>query len=180
MSLLNLFGLTSQNSPEEKAAGETETVRAIVKKISALDSTQARYLAAFAYILGRAANADREISPAEIEKMIALLTQMGHLSQDQARLVVDLVIHQTTLFGSTEDYLVTREFKSISTPKQREELLDCLFAIAAADDSISAIEENRIRQISSELGFTHKAFVQARLAYSEKREVMKLAKASRP
>jgi hypothetical protein len=34
--------------------------------------------------------------------------------------------------GGTEDYLVTREFREISTPAQRRELLDCLFAAAAA------------------------------------------------
>ena len=48
-----------------------------------------------------------------------------------------------------------------------------MFAVSAADDSISSTEESQIRQIASELGFTHRDYVQARLAYSDRREVMK-------
>ena len=48
-----------------------------------------------------------------------------------------------------------------------------MFAVSAADDSISTAEESQIRQIASELGFTHREFVEARLAYSEHREVLR-------
>ena len=88
-------------------------------------------------------------------------------------LVVQIAKSQNRLFGGTESYLVTREFKEISTPEQRAELLDCLFAVSAADDSISATEENLVRQIASELGFTHQQYVLARSAYSDKREVLR-------
>ena len=37
------------------------------------------------------------------------------------------------LFGGTQNYLVTREFKEISTAQHRVELLDCQFAVSAAD-----------------------------------------------
>ena len=48
-----------------------------------------------------------------------------------------------------------------------------MFAVSAADESISTVEESQIRQIASELGFTHREFVVARLAWSDQREVMR-------
>jgi hypothetical protein len=68
---------------------------------------------------------------------------------------------------------ITREFREIATDDQRRELLDCLFAVAAADDRISADEDGQVRQIASELGFDHAEFVSARMAYSDKRSVLR-------
>ena len=98
---------------------------------------------------------------------------LGHLPEEQSVLVVQIAKSQNRLFGGTENFLVTREFLEISTPEQRQELLDCLFAVSAADASISGSEESQIRQIASELGFSHRDFVQARSAYAEHREVLK-------
>ena len=76
-------------------------------------------------------------------------------------------------FGGTENFLVTREFKEIASDEERQQLLDCLFAVSAADDAITGEEENQIWQIASELGFQHSEYIQARLAYQDKRTVFK-------
>ena len=68
---------------------------------------------------------------------------------------------------------MTRELRDLATREQCLELLDCLFAVSAADESISGVEETQIRQIASELGFTHSELVQARSAYNDKREILK-------
>lgn len=172
MSILKLLGL-KRDQPDVVQAGETETVRRVVRELDAMDPEGARYIAAFAYILSRVANADLEISEVETREMEQIVQRFGNMPEEQAVLVVQIAKSQSRLLGSTEDYLVTREFKEISTPQQRRELLDCLFAVSAADDSISSVEEAQIRQISSELGFTHKEFVTARAAYSDKREVLR-------
>ncbi len=177
MSLLkNLFGLTDSTtrSPADTAdTGDTATVRRIVGELEALDGETARYLAAFAYILGRVAHADLDISADETAKMEEIVHGFGHLPEEQAVLVVQIAKSQTRLFGGTENYLVTREFKEIATTEQRDELLDCLFAFSAADDSISIREEEEIRRIATELGFDHRAYVEARARYSRYRDVMK-------
>ena len=95
------------------------------------------------------------------------------LPEDHAVLVVQIAKSQARLFGGTENFLVTREFNELADREQKEELLDCLFAVSAADDSISSVEEAQIRQIASELGFTHRQFVDARGGYSHQREVMR-------
>lgn len=170
MSLLRFLGLKEENpSP----AGETETVRKIAAELEALEPGRARYVAAFAYILGRVAYADLKISEPETRKMEEIITRLGHLPPEQATLVVEIAKSQNRLFGGTENFLVTREFTRISSPEQRQELLDCLFAVSAADESITSAEEAQIRQIASELGFSHRQFVATRSTYAEHREVLK-------
>ena len=171
MSILKPLGLSPE--PGQPLRGETETVRKIVSELEAMDETRARYVAAFAYILGRVAHADLDISDQETRAMEQIVRRLGHLPEDQAILVVQIAKSQNRLFGGTENFLVTREFAAISDPEQRQELLDCLFAVSAADQSISGAEETEIRQIASELGFSHREFVEARSVYAEHREVLK-------
>ena len=112
MSFLELIGLKQGNTDE--SSGQTETVRKIVERLEAMDSEKARYIAAFAYILGRVAHADLDISPVETRSMEEIVQKLGHLPEDQAVLVVQIAKSQHRLFGGTENFLVTREFAQLS------------------------------------------------------------------
>jgi uncharacterized tellurite resistance protein B-like protein len=155
------------------AHGDTDTVRRIVGELDKLEPDRARYLAAFAYVLSRVAAADLDISEVETARMIELVQRLGHLPEAQAVVVVEIARSQNRLFGGTENFLVTREFRTIATDAQRAELLECLFAVAAADDAISADEEAQIWQIASELGFEHADYLRVRLTYSDQRTVLR-------
>lgn len=170
--LKSLFGADDASETTSDAAA-TETVRRIAAELEALPPDRARYVAAFAYVLSRVAHADLEISADETHEMEEIVRRLGHLPDDQAVLVVEIAKSQARLFGGTENFLVTRELAEMAEPEQKRELLDCLFAVSAADDSISSAEETQIRQIASELGFSHKEYVEARSAWSDKREVLR-------
>jgi uncharacterized tellurite resistance protein B-like protein len=164
------------NSVRSRAStthGDTETVRRIVLELDKLPPDRARYLAAFAYVLSRVAHADLDISDLETARMVELVGRAGNLAPPQATLVVEIAKSQSRLFGGTENFLVTREFRAIASDVERRELLDCLFAVSAADNAISADEESQISQIAGELGFPHTDYVTARLAYSDKRTVLR-------
>jgi tellurite resistance protein len=75
--------------------------------------------------------------------------------------------------GGTESFLVTREFRQIATREQCRELLDCLFAVSAADDSISGVEEAQIRQITSELGLEPADLAEIRARWADKRAILR-------
>ena len=168
MSILEWFrSLGATDAPH----GDTETVRRIVSQLDALEPRRARYLGAFAYVLGRVANADLDISDEETARIVDLVQRVGKLPEEQAILVVAIAKSQNRLFGGTENFLVTREFRAVASEAERRDLLDCLFVVAAADNTISAEEEAQIRQIASELGFQHDEYVKVRLAYSDKRTV---------
>lgn len=170
MFIRKLLGLGPQDTAP---TGDTNTVRRIVQELEAMEPAQARYLAAFAFVLSRVANEDAHVSPEETQEMERIVRRWGGVSEAQSVLVVQIAKTQSNLLGPTEDYLVTRQFKTMSSAAQREELLHCLFAVSAADDSISSAEETLARQIASELDVTDRDFLAIRARYSEKRAVMK-------
>ena len=152
--------------------GDTDTVRRIVAELDKLDPHQARYLAAFAYVLSRVAGADFQITEVETQKMVELVQRLGQLTEAQAVLAVEIAKSQQRLFGGTENFLVTREFRDIASEQQRVDMLRCLFAVAAADAVISAEEEAQLWQIAGELGFSRAEFTQVRSAYTAMRTVL--------
>src|SRR5215510_3415199 len=172
MSILKFLGL----SPERNAPPETETVRKIVRQLDQLPENQARYIAAFAYLLSRAARADLDITPDETHVMERIVMQEGGLPEELALLVVQMAKTQNQLFGATENYLVTREFERIATREQKLALLECLFAVTAADDNITGAEDNVINQISSELKLSHADYIAARSHFRQYLAVLKPSK----
>ena len=182
MGILEVLGVGGRGATERPAAsrhGDTETVKRIVSELEALEPARARFLAAFAYVLSRVAHADSHISEDETEKMREIVRTLGHLPDPQAVLVVEIAKGQATLFGGTENYLVTREFREIATTEQRLELLDCLFAVAVADGSISSVEESQAAQIAKELGFTQPEYASALVVHAEHRTVLRSLRAKR-
>src|SRR6266571_4435601 len=104
---------------------------------------------------------------AETETVRKIVERLDELPEQLALVVVQMAKTQNQLFGSTEDYLVTREFERMATREQKLALLDCLFAVAAADDNITSDEDNVVKQISSELKLPHSDYIAARLRFKE-------------
>jgi uncharacterized tellurite resistance protein B-like protein len=145
-------GRAPGRAPEPKlSAGDTETVRRIAGQLDALPIDRARYLAAFAYILTRAAAADLEISDVESRAIERLVGEYGGLPEAQAVLVTQIARNQSLLYGSTEDYLVTRQFRELSSADDRLALLRCCYLVGAADDTITAEESDTLQEIAKEL-----------------------------
>jgi len=141
----------SQRSDPHLDARDTETVRRIAGQLDALPVDRARFLAAFAYILTRAAAADMDISHAELRAIEQLVAEHGGLPESQAVLVAQIAHHQSLLYSGTEDYLVTRQFRDLSTDADRIALLRCCYLVSVADDTITAHESQALQQIAKEL-----------------------------
>ncbi len=163
----------SQGRSESLGRDETETVRKIVHQLDNMEPDRARYIAAFAYILSRVARADMNISDAETREMEHQVIRLSSLPEEQAVLVVQIAKTQATLFGGTENFLVTQEFGEMADLKQKLALLDCLFAVAAADKVISSIEDREIRLINDELQLTHDQYIAARYKFRQYLGVLK-------
>jgi uncharacterized tellurite resistance protein B-like protein len=172
MSFWDRLGVKAHASRSAGSA-DSETLRKITRALDAMEPEKARYLACFAFILSRVANADLEISEKETEAMERLVSEWGRLSESEAIVVVQIAKSQNRLFGGTENFSVTKLFKELAAPEQRTELLHCLFAVSSADDSVSVVEENEIWKIAAELGITHSEYVSIRAAYRDKREVLR-------
>ena len=149
------------------AQADTATVRRIVAAMEALPEAQRRYIAGFAYILGRTAHADLLVTDEEVALMERTVTEVGGLPEPQAVLVVQIARSQNELYGGTEDYLVTREFRQNSTDDQRLALLRCAFAVGAAEGSITAEESAELNQIAKELDLSDEQLTAVRGEFTE-------------
>jgi tellurite resistance protein len=149
-------------------AGETETVRRIVARLEAMPADQARLVASAAYTLARAANADMEISAEETAAIEAELQARDILDEPTAVLVAEMAKLQARTVGSTEDYVVTREFRNLATEQQRINVLRACFAIAAVNETISAEESSVLNEIGRELDLDPATVNAVRADYHEK------------
>jgi uncharacterized tellurite resistance protein B-like protein len=154
-------------------AADTETVRRIVGRLEAMPRDQARFLAAFAYILTRAAAADMDISEAEEQAIERLVAEHGKLPESHAVLVAQMARSQSLLYGGTEDYLVTRQFKTLSTDADRLALLRCCYLVGAADDEISVDESDTLQEIAKELDVPREAVNAIRNEFAPKLSTIK-------
>lgn len=154
-------------------AADIESVRIIVAELDRLPAEEARYLAAFAYLLSRVARADLQVSEAEGTRMEEIVMSHGRLPRAQSILVVASAKLQSRLLGGSDNYLVAREFERMATEDQKQALLRCLFEVAAADQDVSVVEENEIRRISMELKLGHDDYIAARSAFRDHLAVLR-------
>lgn len=154
-------------------AGEIEVVRRITTALDQMDPDRARFLAAFAFLLGRVASADQAISEPETRAMERIVAEEGGLTAAQAVVVVQIAKTEGLLFRGTEDFRVAQEFRQISTPDEKRALLRCLFAVSASDESVVVAEDNEIRRISMEIRIPHADFIAARQQVREHLAVLK-------
>ena len=145
-SILTFLGFTS--GPEST---DSDSIQQIAAALDLMDSGQARYISGFAFVLSRLAAADQVITPDEGRLMERLVQEKGELPADQAALVVEMATRQQRLFGATDDFLVTRELQRNASYEQRLHLVECLFAVAAADARIRSEEGDEIGRIAREL-----------------------------
>ena len=168
MPLKSIRAWLGVETPATRDVADTQKFAPLRETLDVLDHLEpdhARYLAAFAYLLGRVAHADQHISPEETHAMETLVREQVHLSEDQAMVVVQLAKTSNLLFGGTANYLVAREFSGLATLDQKLALMRCLFAVSAADDVISLAEEGELHRIAKELGIDHTQLVMLRVEH---------------
>jgi uncharacterized tellurite resistance protein B-like protein len=166
MSILKWLGLATE---EEEPA---DNLREIEKALESQGPERARYLACFAYILMRAAKADHNVSEGEAELMQRIVAERAGVDEAQARLIVQIARDAGRSRG-TDDYLITREFERIATRDEKLALIDCLFAIAAADSPILTSEDNEVRRVASELKLEHSDYITVRRRHLEHLNVLR-------
>jgi uncharacterized tellurite resistance protein B-like protein len=168
-SILELLGFRS--GPGQ--AAPPDAIREIAASLERLAPERARYVAAFALVLSRVANADLYIGEEETERIEQILRKVGRLAPEEATAVTEIATAHSYAAGGTEHFLATRTFGEVATREQREALLECLFSVSAADGSISTAEESQVRQIASELGFTHRELAAARSRWNDHRAILR-------
>jgi uncharacterized tellurite resistance protein B-like protein len=167
-SILEWLGLAPA-APDP--AADADALHRIVRQLESLPPDRARHLALFAFLLARVADVDLEITDAESGAMERIVQEEGRLPQGQAALVVEIAKAENRLFGATRNFLAAREFRDRTTDDEKRQLLHCLFAVGAADGSISGAEEEAIRAISRELLLGNDEYLAIRSRWRDQRSV---------
>ena len=130
----------------------SDGIRRVSSELEALPFETRRFVSVYAYVLARVARTDPGLSDAERDFMERSVSEVGGLSEEQAALVVQIAHSMGSLYGATEDYVLTREFASLATSPQCEALLRTAFAVSAADGNVSESELAELQEIGMELG----------------------------
>jgi len=178
MGILDWLGLASADT--QPATSESDAVRRIAGALANMEPESARYVATFAYLLGRIANADHVVTDDERHAMTAIVGAEAGLDPAQAELVEDIAGDESLKRRGTDDFQVAQEFAGLATEDQKLALLRCLFAVSASDDAVVTSEDNEVRRISVQLKISHEAFVAARTAVRDKLAVLRPGAGIRP
>ncbi len=168
MSLWRWLGIPNPNDAE----GENR-LQEIEEALPSLGPERARYLACFAYILTRPARADHQVTDAEAARMRHIVAERTSVTDPQAETIVRVARDAARQSGGTEDYLITREFERLASRDEKLQLLDALFAVSAADESILTVEDNEVRRVASELKLEHGDYIATRRKHLEHLEVFR-------
>lgn len=174
MSLLEWLGLRPASGEPERggaAPGSPPAMAAVEARLTSLPAERARHVAALAVVLARAARADLDVSREETSRMEQLVESVVGLDLELARLVTEVAV--SGALGGADEYLAARELRRSAPSDERLRILDALFAVAAADDSVSLAEEEEIRSVAREMGLTHEEYVAARSKVRDQREVLR-------
>jgi uncharacterized tellurite resistance protein B-like protein len=154
MNLRKFLGLDPTSAAAAGGPGTTDAdaaaVRRIVDRLESMPPAEARKMATFAYVLARAAAADFGVSDVETRQIEKILVEQG-LTEPQAVLVTEIAKSTARLIGGTEDYIVTRAYRELSTPEERLALVRACYLVSAADETITAGESSVLDEIASEL-----------------------------
>ncbi len=170
-TVLEALGLKSARGGSPRG----ELLAALRRHLTRLGPERLDYLAAFAGQLARVAYADTTFSEEEKASITRLLRKHMELDANEARLVVDLVRHESETLQGMHHYLLNRAINAYASPADKEALLECLYAVAAADRLISNAEDLEIRRIAAALLIPRRAANDVRARYRDRLEVLKLA-----
>jgi uncharacterized tellurite resistance protein B-like protein len=107
------------------------------------------------------ARTNPHLTDAEQSSMLATLQQHWNLNQEQATFLVDVAVSQ--LPSDLDSFRLADEFAGVSDYDERGQLVDALFAIAAADGAVNNDEVETIRAMANALVLTHERFIEAKL-----------------
>ena len=112
-------------------------------------------------LLGIVAQADGEIAPTELQEIRHRLQARGRFEPDALDTLM-AIIEEESVRGLDRSRLIA-EYAAPLGFEERVELLDLLFAVAAADGGLTHAELEELRGISAALNLSHRQYINAKL-----------------
>jgi len=122
---------------------------------------ETRRLCLLGGLMGIVAQADGEIDPRELEEIRTQLRLHNNFDLESLE-ILTTIIEEESVRGLDRASLIS-EYASHATFEERVDLMDLLFAVAAADQALTYPELEELRGISAALGLSHRQYIDAKL-----------------
>src|SRR6266849_5472648 len=119
-------------------------------------------------LMGIVAQADGEIDPKELDEIRMQLRMRDNFDPESLEVLMT-IIEEESVRGLDRATLIS-EYAAKATFDERVELLDLLFAVAAADQALTFAELEELRGISAALGLSHRQYIDSKLRARAKAE----------
>ena len=172
MPLRHLLTALGLHREDDTPPGDRPLFRRLQDELSRLGAERFEYLAGFAGLLARVAGAEGGISAAEATAMAARLRSAGNLSETDATLIADMLRHERDCLAAIQSHELTRAINAGATEAEKQALLDCLYAVAAADHLVSDVEEQEIRRVAEAILIPHRVLMDIRARYRDRLEAL--------
>jgi len=165
VSLLRFLGLGPVSA---SSSNEPESLAELTRQLEGLPPAEARFVAAFAYLLARIAGADLRTHEVERHAIAERLAAFAGVDPDRAGLLAAAALRAAGDHGASDDHLVARAFRDISGAEERLRLIRCLYAVAAADEHVSTREDNEIFEVATAIGVPRQDVLALRSEHRER------------
>jgi uncharacterized tellurite resistance protein B-like protein len=122
---------------------------------------ETRRLCLLGGLMGIVAQADGEIDPRELDEIRMQLRMRGNFDPESLEILMT-IIEEESVRGLDRAALIS-EYAANASFGERVELLDLLFAVAAADQALTFAELEEMRGISAALGLSHRQYIDSKL-----------------
>ena len=113
-------------------------------------------------LMAKVAHVDRQVSQAEFDGIVQAIRDHWQLNLTEATLVAEVAVSAVDV--TYDAYRMMRELASTTDDRERQQFLEILFEVAAADGDMSYQEMEEIRLIAQGLNMSHREYIDAKLA----------------
>ena len=110
MSLLRFLGIGGDDARQ----ADPESITRLTRELESLPPEDARFVAAFAYLLARVAGADLDIDHVELGEITRRLEGFAEIDSERAALLAKSALRLADDHSATDDHLVARAFRARS------------------------------------------------------------------
>jgi len=133
-----------------------------------LITPETRRICVLGGLMGVVAQADGEIDGKELEEIRTQLRIRNNFDPESLEILM-IIIEEESVRGLDRASLIS-EYSAYATFDERVDLMDLLFAVAAADRALTYTELEELRGISAALGLSHRQYIDAKLRARAKAE----------
>lgn len=138
----------------------SEKLRADGRELD-ISESDLRKLSLVGGLMAKIAQMDREVTEAEFNRMVEVITNNWNLGIEEATFVAEIAVSAVDV--TYDIFRMMRELTTSTSEGERRRILVVLFAVGAADGDLSYEEIEEIRLIARGLNLTHKDFIDAKL-----------------